>query len=96
MWKVMRPSGSLRMFVIHTGSPPPSFERLDGMVYGVKASFELLGKGTDVRKLPGPDGPSMPCDSSRIGLLRPVTRQIKRPSPGRLLSKPFLARFSSR
>ena len=36
------------MFVKYTGRPPPSCERLDGVVYGVNESFAVLGKGTKV------------------------------------------------
>ena len=35
------------MLVIHTGSPPPLSDLLDGVVYGVNALFDLLGNGTD-------------------------------------------------
>ena len=31
------------MFVMYTGKPPPSWLLLDGVVYGVKALFALLG-----------------------------------------------------
>src|SRR5262245_21219487 len=90
----MRPSDRRRMLVMYTGRPQPSCARLDGVVYGVKASLAALGYGTEVRNTRGPDGPSTPCDSSRIGRLL-TTRQISRPSAGRLASKPFFLRFSS-
>src|SRR5439155_11760793 len=51
--------------------------------------------GTEPRKTFGPCGPSTPCDSSSTGRL-PITRQINSPSAGRLESKPFFLRFSSR
>src|SRR5262245_54665232 len=95
MWNVMRPSGRRRMLVMWTGSPPPNCDRLDGVVYGVNESLAALGYGTDDVNMRGPDGPSTPCDSSRMGRL-PITRQISRPSAGRLESKPFFLRFSSR
>ena len=61
-----------------TGSPPPAGERLDGMVSGLNELFAWLGNGTDDNWLIGPDGPSMPCDSSSKG--RPLTtRQINNP-----------------
>ena len=44
------------MFVMYTGSPPPSCDRLDGVVYGVNASFESLGYGTELRNERGPAG----------------------------------------
>src|SRR5262245_11147347 len=83
------------MLVMWTGSPPPSWERLEGVVYGVNESFDALGNGTDVRNDRGPAGPSIPCDSPNSGRLF-TTRQINSPSDGRLVSKPFLRRFSSR
>ena len=43
MWKVILPSGSLRMLVMYTGAPPPSCERLEGVVNGVNAVFAALG-----------------------------------------------------
>src|SRR5262249_34148793 len=79
------------MLVMFTGRPPPSSERLDGVVYGVKALLACVGYGTISRNAPGPAGPPMPCDSSMNGRL-PTTRQIKRPSPGRSAAKPFLRR----
>ncbi len=72
-----------------TGSPPPSCDRLDGVVNGVNASFAVLGYGTSAGNTRGPRGPATPCDSSRIGR-PPTTRQISSPSAGRLASKPFL------
>src|SRR5438874_2062541 len=91
----MRPSARRRMLVRYTGRPPPSWARLDGVVNGVKASFDALGYGTDSRNTYGPRGPSTPCDSSRIGRL-PTMRQISSPSAGRLVSKPVFLRFSIR
>src|SRR5947209_356654 len=52
---------------MYTGRPPPSGERLDGTVSGVKALFAGLGYGTALRWAVGPAGPSTPCDSSRTG-----------------------------
>src|SRR5262245_37714159 len=95
MWKVMRPSGSLRMFVIHTGSPPPSWLLLDGIVYGVKLLFEELGKGTIDGNELGPRAPSTPCDSSTSGRLF-TTRHTMSPSPGNCESAPICLRFSRR
>src|SRR6266480_1436276 len=83
------------MLVMNTGSPPPSCERLDGVVYGVNDEFDGLGNGTDAGNSRGPEGPSMPCDSSTTGLFC-TTRHTSRPSAGRAASKPFLRRFSSR
>ena len=60
----MLPSGSRRMLVIATGSPPPRGERLDGVVSAVKAWLLGLGYGTASRWTVGPVGPSTPCDSS--------------------------------
>ena len=75
------------MFVIHTGSPPPSWLLLDGIVYGVKLLFEVLGNGTSVGNELGPSAPSIPSDSSRTGLLfttclcqEPFARQLLIPS----------------
>src|SRR4051812_13896138 len=95
MWNVIFPSGRRRMLVMFTGRPPPRFERLDGTVNGVNEWFDSLGNGTALRNTPGPDGPATPCDSSSCGRLF-TTRQINRPSAGRLLSKPFFERFSKR
>ena len=53
-----------------------------------------LGYGTLSRNTRGPAAPSTPCDSCRTGR-PPTTRQIKRPSAGRLASKPFFLRFSN-
>src|SRR5262245_15070131 len=83
------------MLVMYTGRPPPSCERLDGVVNGVNPSLAVLGKGTLSEYTRGPAAPATPCDSSRIGRL-PTTRQINNPSAGRLWSNPFLARFSSK
>src|SRR5262245_21964088 len=100
MWKVTRPSGSLRMFVIHTGNPPPSWLLLLGVVYGVKLSFAALGKGTEVGNELGPRAPSTPCDSSRNTGCPPRalvnTRQTSNPSPGNCESHPIFFRTSSR
>src|SRR5262245_35496249 len=79
---------------MNTGSPPPSWERLDGVVNGVNETFAALGYGTELANTRGPFGPSTPCDSSSIGL-RCTTRQMSRPVAGMLSSNPFLARFSS-
>src|SRR5260370_25249130 len=95
MWRVTGAWGRRGMLVRWTGSPLTSCDRLDGVVYGVNASFAALGYGTELRNTRGPDGPSTPCDSSRIGLLF-TTRQISSPCAGRLSSLPFLAWFSSR
>ena len=46
---VIRPSASFRIFVRYTGNPPPSIDRLDGVVYGVNELFAMLGYGTDPR-----------------------------------------------
>ena len=82
------------MLLRYTGSPPPPGEALDGVVYGVKALFALLGYGTALRNTRGPAGPSTPCDSSSTG--RPfTTRQMSIPSPGKSRSQPRGSRFSS-
>src|SRR5262249_52523589 len=96
----MRPSGRRRMFVTLTGRPPPSCDLLDGTVLGVNESLALLGYGvasSSARASADERGPadSAPCDSSSVGWLL-TTRQISRPSAGRLSSNPFLLRFSSR
>ena len=77
------------MLVIDTGNPPPRGDRLDGVVSGVKAWLAGLGNGTALRWTVGPVGPSMPCDSSRIGRSW-TTRQIRSPSPGRSLVEALL------
>src|SRR5436305_37052 len=64
MWNVIRPSGSRRMFVIWTGTPPGLAGLLAGVVYGVNAVFDFDGYGTDPRNRDGPSGPPIPCDSS--------------------------------
>ena len=54
---------------MYTGSPPPSCDRLDGVVNGVNASFAALGNGTEVRNDPRP---GRPVDAVRLLQDRPV------------------------
>src|SRR5688500_14526183 len=95
MWNVTRPSGRRVMLVTYSGTPPPSWLLLFGVVYGVKLLFAPLGNGTDVSSTFGPREPSIPCDSSRIGRLF-STRQMSIPSPGNFSSQPTFFRTSSR
>ena len=54
---------------MYTGSPPPSCDRLDGVVNGVNASFAALGYGTERQEQPRPAGP---VDAVRLLQHRPV------------------------
>src|SRR5687768_13222280 len=83
------------MLVMNSGTPPPSWLLLLGVVYGVKLLFAPLGNGTEPRNTFGPREPSTPCDSSRIGRLF-TTRQTSSPSPGNFSSHPIFLRTSSR
>src|ERR671913_379437 len=89
MWNVTRPSGRRVMLVMDSGTPPPSWLLLLGVVYGVKALFAPLGNGTEGSSTFGPR------ESSRIGRLF-STRQISIPSPGSFSSQPVFFRTSSR
>src|SRR5205814_9083118 len=99
MWKVTRPSGSLRTLVTYTGSPPPVTLLLLGTVCGVNALFDGLGYGTELSAWFGPPRPVIPCDSSRntfwLGLPG-ITRQISSPSAGSPESQSLCWRLSKR
>src|SRR5262249_38929988 len=94
MRNVIRPSGSLRMFVMWIGSPPPLGDLLDGVVSGVNELFDGLGYGIDCKKRVGPARVVMPRDPPTPGGWSPP-RQISSPSAGRSRSNPFRTRFSS-